>query len=106
MTPVRFPSQRNGLYVNLNPSQYGRNTPLMPFQPFNAAYIWYNTTENEQIYNTTISYQNTYSGGSTQQATSVVTTTDQNCYQENEMCYSVYGYEVRHTHISILPRSV
>ncbi|EIM88603.1 glycoside hydrolase family 16 protein [Stereum hirsutum FP-91666 SS1] len=73
----------------------GQVSQSAQWAPFNAAYIWYNTTENEQIYNTTLSYQNTYSGGSTQQATSVVTTTDQNCYQENEMCYSVYGYEYK-----------
>lgn len=47
------------------------------------------------ITNTSGSVQNTYIGGSGQQATSVVTETDQNCYEKDAGCFSVYGFEVR-----------
>ncbi|KAJ7054061.1 glycoside hydrolase family 16 protein [Mycena amicta] len=64
--------------------------------PFNAGYIWYNTTDNLEIPDLTLSYLNTYIGGVYQQATSVVTTTDQTCYElVNPACRSVYGFEYR-----------
>lgn len=62
-------------------------------QPFNAGYIWQNTSANEIIPDPTISHQNSYIGGITQQATSVVTNTDQNCYEGTLGCYSIYGFE-------------
>lgn len=63
-------------------------------QPFNAFYSWDNTTGSE-IYNETVtSALNSYKGGRTQQATSVISETDQDCYQFNGSCFSVYGYEV------------
>lgn len=40
-----------------------------------------------------MSYLNTFKGSVTQQATSVVTSTDRNCYEGNGGCYSVYGFE-------------
>ena len=64
-------------------------------QPFNAAYVWFNTSDNEVIADPTISFQNSYTGGVTQQATSVVTQTNQLCYEGNGGCYSIYGFEYR-----------
>ena len=61
----------------------------------NAAYHWLNTTENEIIYNPDTTVQNTYIGSAEQQATSVVTDTNQNCYEGEAGCYSIYGFEVR-----------
>jgi hypothetical protein len=80
--------------------------------PFNAAYIWDNSTDNLFIADTTLSHQNSYSGGVFQQATSVVSTTsafsrsprvsslrintlfaDQGCYQLIDQCYAVQGFE-------------
>ncbi|KIM91198.1 glycoside hydrolase family 16 protein [Piloderma croceum F 1598] len=61
--------------------------------PFDSGYIWQNTSANEIIYNTEISVQNTYIGSVEQQATSVVTNTDQNCYEGETGCFSVYGFE-------------
>ncbi|OBZ76649.1 Beta-glucan synthesis-associated protein KRE6 [Grifola frondosa] len=61
--------------------------------PFNHGYIWLNTSANEVIPNTSISMQNSYIGGVLQQATSVVTSTDQNCYEYDAGCYSIYAYE-------------
>ncbi len=63
--------------------------------PFNEKYVWKNTSDNLIIYNTSLSQLNTYIGGPTQQATSVVVTTDQNCYELGKNpCFSVYGFEV------------
>ncbi|KAJ7040799.1 glycoside hydrolase family 16 protein [Mycena alexandri] len=61
--------------------------------PFNAAYVWFNTSDNLIIANASASVLNTYTGGAYQQATSVVTQTNQLCYELLENCYSVYGFE-------------
>jgi len=45
------------------------------------------------IYNTSISSLNTFVGNVLQQATSVVTDTNQVCYELVDGCYSVYGFE-------------
>ena len=63
-------------------------------QPFNKGYIWKNTSDNLIIADDSISVLNTYVGEKTQQATSVVTQTDQDCYQLEAGCFSVYGFEV------------
>jgi len=64
-------------------------------QPFNHRYIWENTTDNMYIADPTMSQLNTYIGSVTQQATSVVTQTDQNCYEGGTGCFSVYGFEYK-----------
>lgn len=63
--------------------------------PFNAKYEWFNTTDNMIIYDSTITYLNSYTGGVYQQATSGVTVTDQNCYQLETGCFAVYGFEYK-----------
>jgi hypothetical protein len=69
---------------------------LIGSQPFNHGYIWQNTTDNLIIANSSISEFNTFIGSSTQQATSVVTETNQGCYEQGGTgCYSVYGFQVR-----------
>ncbi|KZT28041.1 glycoside hydrolase family 16 protein [Neolentinus lepideus HHB14362 ss-1] len=61
--------------------------------PFNYNYEFFNTSDLYQIQNTDISAMNTYSGGIYQQATSTVTVTNQECYEGNGGCYSIYGFE-------------
>ncbi|KAJ8597400.1 glycoside hydrolase family 16 protein [Rhizopogon salebrosus TDB-379] len=61
--------------------------------PFNAGYIWQNTSNNEVIPNPSITVQNTYIGGVQQQATSVLTNTNPNCYEGETGCFAVYGFE-------------
>lgn len=63
--------------------------------PFNAEYKYSNTSENRVIYDPTLSVENTYLGGSTQQATSTVTITNQECYElaSSSPCFSVFGFE-------------
>lgn len=68
---------------------------LMFLQPFNRAYVWDNSSGNEILADPSISKQNEFIGSATQQATSVVTNTNQRCYELVEDCYSVYGFEVR-----------
>ncbi|KAF7315039.1 Glycoside hydrolase family 16 protein [Mycena indigotica] len=63
--------------------------------PFNNGYVWFNTSDNLVIANPSLSELNTYIGGAYQQATSVVTTVDQNCYELRDGCYSIYGFEYK-----------
>ncbi|KAJ6598824.1 glycoside hydrolase family 16 protein [Mycena vulgaris] len=63
--------------------------------PFNEAYNWLNTTDNLIIPNATASIMNTYLGGAFQQSTSVVTDTNQLCYELIDDCFSVYGFEYK-----------
>ncbi|KAJ6533295.1 beta-glucan synthesis-associated [Mycena vulgaris] len=63
--------------------------------PFNAGYVWYNTSDNLVIADPDISVFNTYIGGAYQQATSVVTQTNQRCYELLDACFSVYGFEYK-----------
>ncbi|EIN14050.1 beta-glucan synthesis-associated protein [Punctularia strigosozonata HHB-11173 SS5] len=63
--------------------------------PFNAGYIWFNTSDNLIIPNASSSELNSYIGGVFQQATSVVTATDQGCYELEQDCFSVYGFEYK-----------
>jgi hypothetical protein len=66
----------------------------MFYQPFGHAYTWHNTSDNLIIVNPDISIPNTYTGGITQQATSIVTTTNPDCYEFGAGCYGVYGFQV------------
>ncbi|KAJ7612858.1 glycoside hydrolase family 16 protein [Mycena polygramma] len=61
--------------------------------PFNAGYIWDNSSDNLVIADTTLSQQNSYNGGLFQQATFVVSATNQGCYQLIDQCYAVQGFE-------------
>ncbi|CAL1695543.1 unnamed protein product [Somion occarium] len=64
-------------------------------QPFNAEYKWLNTTDNLVIPNTTLSFLNPYRGGAFQQATSVVTETNQEAYEDTGNVYSIYGFQYK-----------
>jgi len=61
--------------------------------PFNAAYDWFNTSANLIIPNPQISVPNTYTGGRTQQATSVVTQTNPEAYELGGGKFETYGFE-------------
>ncbi|KIY66706.1 glycoside hydrolase family 16 protein [Cylindrobasidium torrendii FP15055 ss-10] len=64
--------------------------------PFNEGYIWDNSSANFDLVDPSISELNTYMGGSTQQATSVVSKTNQDCYQHGGTdCFAVYGFEYK-----------
>lgn len=63
--------------------------------PFNHEFAWDNSSANMQIVNPTVSVFNTYVGSPLQQASSVISTTDQDCYQDSTGCFSVYGFEYK-----------
>ncbi|EAU91774.2 beta-glucan synthesis-associated protein [Coprinopsis cinerea okayama7 len=63
--------------------------------PFDDQYTWDSSPENMIIPDPSISTLNTFVGGATQQATSVITRTNPNCYEDNGGCYSVYGFEYK-----------
>ncbi|KZP15520.1 glycoside hydrolase family 16 protein [Athelia psychrophila] len=63
--------------------------------PFNSGYVWFNTTENMIIPDLDISTFNSYTGGQYQQATSVITTTNQDCYESTGQCFGNYGFEYK-----------
>ncbi|KAF9054959.1 glycoside hydrolase family 16 protein [Hymenopellis radicata] len=64
--------------------------------PFNEAYVWDNSSANLIIADTSISQLNSYTGGSTQQATSVVSHTNTDCYELGGTgCFSIYGFEYK-----------
>ncbi|TFY81007.1 hypothetical protein EWM64_g3011 [Hericium alpestre] len=72
----------------------GQVSQSAQFGPFNAAYQWFNTSDNLIIPNPDITAMNTYQGGAFQQAVSSVSQTDQNCYEiGGTACFSVYGFE-------------
>ncbi|KAJ7783618.1 beta-glucan synthesis-associated protein [Mycena maculata] len=71
----------------------GQVSQSAQWAPFNHEYIWFNTSENLIIPNLVNSTLNGYIGGAFQQATSVVSSTDETCYQLLEACFSVYGIE-------------
>jgi beta-glucan synthesis-associated protein KRE6 len=73
----------------------GQVSQSCQWAPFNAAYEWFNTTDNFDIPNATATYLNPYKGGAFQQATSGVTETNQGCYELEDMCYSIYGFEYK-----------
>ncbi|KAJ7770236.1 glycoside hydrolase family 16 protein [Mycena maculata] len=61
--------------------------------PFDAGYDWFNTSDNFIVADPTISALNTFKGSITQQATSVVTSTNPACYEQGEGCFAIYGFE-------------
>ncbi|PBL03078.1 glycoside hydrolase family 16 protein [Armillaria gallica] len=63
--------------------------------PFNKGYVWDNSSDNLIIADSSISTLNSYIGGSTQQATSVVSTTNSECYQLSTGCYATYAFEYK-----------
>ncbi|KII90597.1 glycoside hydrolase family 16 protein [Plicaturopsis crispa FD-325 SS-3] len=73
----------------------GQVSQSAQWAPFNAEYQWFNTSDNEIIPNPSGSVQNTYAGGVYQQATSVVSVTNQACYEGDGGCFSIYGFEYK-----------
>ncbi|KIY48568.1 beta-glucan synthesis-associated protein KRE6 [Fistulina hepatica ATCC 64428] len=64
--------------------------------PFDAYYEWHNTSDTYTIYNTTRSIFNTYKGGVYQEASSVVSYTNQDCYElSGTGCFAIYAVEYK-----------
>ncbi|KZP20198.1 glycoside hydrolase family 16 protein [Athelia psychrophila] len=71
----------------------GQVSQSAQWAPFDAAYIWANSSANEIIFDTDLTALNTYIGGDTQQATSGVTEVNQECYEGTGGQYGIYGFE-------------
>ncbi|OJT09591.1 Beta-glucan synthesis-associated protein SKN1 [Trametes pubescens] len=63
--------------------------------PFNEAYTWFNTSDTLIIPDPDISELNGYKGGAFQQASSVVTETNQQAYEGTGDVYSIYGIQYK-----------
>ncbi|KAF9527795.1 glycoside hydrolase family 16 protein [Crepidotus variabilis] len=76
----------------------GQVSQSAQWAPYNAGYEWFNTTDNLVIPDLDQSFFNSYLGAVYQQATSVVTYTDQKCYEmgtDATKCFSTYGFEYK-----------
>ncbi|KAG1853190.1 glycoside hydrolase family 16 protein [Suillus subalutaceus] len=73
----------------------GKVSQSAQWAPFNAGYEWLNTSNNLQIYNSDMTVLNPYHGGAYQQTTSGLSLTDQDCYELDKGCYSIYGFEYK-----------
>ncbi|KAF7320123.1 Glycoside hydrolase family 16 protein [Mycena kentingensis (nom. inval.)] len=73
----------------------GQVSQSCQWAPFNNEYKWFNTSDNLIIPNLETSVLNSYLGGAFQQATSVVSDTNQRCYQLLDDCFSIYGFEYK-----------
>ncbi|KAF8920503.1 beta-glucan synthesis-associated protein [Mucidula mucida] len=96
ITPTSGVVHQKSISLRRRRSPHGQVSQSGQFAPFNEGYVWDNTTDNLIIFDEEISIFNTYIGGKTQQAASVVTNTDPNCYQLGGTgCFSVYGFEYK-----------
>ncbi|KAJ7874471.1 glycoside hydrolase family 16 protein [Mycena olivaceomarginata] len=71
----------------------GQVSQSAQWAPFDAGYASFNSTDNLIIPDPTTSAQNAFVGNRFQQTTSVVTNTNQDCYQLKSGCFSTYGFE-------------
>ncbi|KAF8128084.1 glycoside hydrolase family 16 protein [Mycena galopus ATCC 62051] len=72
----------------------GQVSQSAQWAPFDAGYAWANTSDNMVIVDTTLSVKNLgFAGDLFQEATSVVSTTNQSCYQLASGCFAVNGFE-------------
>ncbi|KAF8203180.1 beta-glucan synthesis-associated protein-domain-containing protein [Pholiota molesta] len=71
----------------------GQVSQSAQWAPFNAQYEWFNTSDTFTIFNSSGSKLNPYVGGVFQQATSVVSDTNQQCYELTGGCSDIYGFE-------------
>ncbi|KAF7306776.1 Beta-glucan synthesis-associated protein [Mycena indigotica] len=85
--------------IDVFEAQIGKNigqvSQSCQWAPFNNEYKWFNTSDNLIINDPTISELNSYLGGAFQQATSVVSNTNQQCYQLKTTCFEVFGFEYK-----------
>ncbi|KAJ7595046.1 beta-glucan synthesis-associated [Mycena floridula] len=86
------PIHSDGTYVNEHTFLPGVSQSAQ-WAPFNQAYDWNNSTQNFILQDPSLSVLNVFKGSVTQQATSVVTNTNGKCYEKEQGCYSVYGFE-------------
>ncbi|KAF5353241.1 hypothetical protein D9756_007896 [Leucocoprinus leucothites] len=73
----------------------GKVSQSSQWAPYNAGYKWLNNSDNLIIYDPQDTELNAYHGGVYQQTTSGLSVTNQDCYELNQGCYSMYGFEYK-----------
>ncbi|KIY49406.1 glycoside hydrolase family 16 protein [Fistulina hepatica ATCC 64428] len=100
------PKHKDGTYVGRSAPEidvfeaqidahHGTVSQSAQWGPFDEGYHWHNTSDGFKIVNSSRSVVNSYSGGVYQEATSVVSYTDQQCYELEGGCFSTYGFEYK-----------
>ncbi|KAK7044475.1 GH16 domain-containing protein [Favolaschia claudopus] len=74
-------------------ARVGQVSQSVQYAPFNKGYHWDNSSVNLILADLSLSHQNSFSGNNFQEAASVVSTTNQSCYQHTDQCFSVHGFE-------------
>ncbi|KAJ7261149.1 beta-glucan synthesis-associated [Mycena rebaudengoi] len=74
-------------------ARVGQVSQSAQWAPFDKDYLLNNASDVFIIKDLTLSHKNSYSGGFYQQAASVVSTTNQQCYQLIGECFAVHGFE-------------
>ncbi|KAG9038848.1 hypothetical protein FRB95_014397 [Tulasnella sp. JGI-2019a] len=64
------------------------------YAPFNANYLWDNTSANAILHQDSF-VLNSYHGGITQMTTSALGLTNQSCYEFSGGCFDTYGFEYK-----------
>jgi len=83
------------MFEALENAGFGQVSQSAQWAPFNAEYKWQNTSNNLMITNPSVTSLNGYIGGSTQQTTSGLSTTNQDCYELEKGCFSTFGFEYK-----------
>ncbi|KAI0801193.1 glycoside hydrolase family 16 protein [Fomes fomentarius] len=76
-------------------NKFGAVSQSGQWAPYNYQYTWINNSDTLFIADETISTLNTYKGGVYQQATSVVTATNQDAYELTGGAFSVFGFQYK-----------
>ncbi|KAI0756923.1 glycoside hydrolase family 16 protein [Daedaleopsis nitida] len=76
-------------------SKFGAVSQSGQWAPFDYQYIWNNSTDNFLVTDDTISTLNDYKGGAYQQATSVITATNQQAYELTGGEFAIYGFQYK-----------
>ncbi|CAK5265555.1 unnamed protein product [Mycena citricolor] len=76
-----------------NGNNFGQVSQSAQWAPFDSGYSWDNSTTNLIIPNPAISQQNSFNGNLFQEASSVVSNTNQSCYELLDGCFAINGFE-------------
>ncbi|KAJ6557640.1 beta-glucan synthesis-associated [Mycena capillaripes] len=88
------PIHQDGTYIGgPDGAHIGQVSQSAQWAPYNAGYRWDNSSESLFIADPTVTHENLYLGAVYQQATSVVSNTNQQCYQLIDGCFATYGFQ-------------
>lgn len=70
---------------------FGQSSQSLQVAPFDSGYEWFNTSGNAEFIDPT--YHNDFIGNTRQETLSGLSTNRQDCYEQTEGCFAVYGFE-------------